>query len=150
MQRKEAIKLKEEYHAFRDRAGVVLFLFAAVLLVGLLRADAKREAGEPFSLTPPFMVGVQGFLAWLLYFYTALALRENVLKVRTGPHLPGIIGTMLIAAMVFYFNFVVQHLISMTFLLSLDLRQGTNTENFVFFEFWEDILQEEASKCRVY
>ncbi len=41
-QRKEAIKLKEEYHAFRDRAGVILFVFAAVLLVGLLRADAVR------------------------------------------------------------------------------------------------------------
>ena len=82
MQRKEAIKLKEEYHTFRDRSGVVLFAFASVLLVGLLRADAKRQAGEPFSLTPPFMVGVQAFLAWLLYFYTALALRENVLKVR--------------------------------------------------------------------
>ena len=81
MQRKEAIKLKEEYHTFRDRSGVVLFAFASVLLVGLLRADAKRQAGEPFSLTPPFMVGVQAFLAWLLYFYTALALRENVLKV---------------------------------------------------------------------
>ena len=59
----------------------MLFAFASVLLVGLLRADAKRQAGEPFSLTPPFMVGVQAFLAWLLYFYTALALRENVLKV---------------------------------------------------------------------
>lgn len=81
LQKKEAIKLKEEYHAFRDRSGIILFMFAAVLLVGLLRADAKREAGEPFSLTPPFMVGVQCFLAWLLYFYTALALRENVLKV---------------------------------------------------------------------
>ena len=81
-QRKEAIKLKEEYHTFRDRSGVILFAFAFVLLVGLLRADAKRQAGEPFSLTPPFMVGVQAFLAWLLYFYTALALRENVLKVR--------------------------------------------------------------------
>lgn len=82
MQRKEAIKLKEEYHTFRDNSGVMLFGFALVLLVGLLRADAKRKAGEPFSLTPPFMVGVQAFLAWLLYFYTALALRENVLKVR--------------------------------------------------------------------
>ena len=52
-----------------------------MLLAGLLRADAVRQAGEPFSLTPPFMVGCQAFLAWLLYFYTALALRENVLKV---------------------------------------------------------------------
>ncbi|CAK0752938.1 hypothetical protein CVIRNUC_002183 [Coccomyxa viridis] len=81
LQRKEAIKLKEEYHTFRDRSGVILFALASVLLLGLLRADAKRKAGEPFSLTPPFMVGVQAFLAWLLYFYTALALRENVLKV---------------------------------------------------------------------
>ena len=48
-----------------------------------------RSAGEPFSLTPPFMVGVQCFLAWLLYFYTALALRENVLKARApAPHKP--------------------------------------------------------------
>jgi hypothetical protein len=52
--------------------------------VGLSRADARRKAGEPFSLTPPLMVGAQCFLAWLLYFYTAMALRENVLKVRCG------------------------------------------------------------------
>lgn len=87
VQRKEAIKLKEEYHTFRDRSGVILFALASVLLLGLLRADAKRKAGEPFSLTPPFMVGVQAFLAWLLYFYTALALRENVLKVREAGHM---------------------------------------------------------------
>ena len=52
--------------------------------VGLSRADARRKAGEPFSLTPPLMVGAQCFLAWLLYFYTAMALRENVLKARHG------------------------------------------------------------------
>jgi len=154
-QRKAAIGLKEEYHAFRDRSGIVLFSFAATLLVrfclrmsiclrqgsvqayhlsvprdshkpafrlvtwptiqvafqarcsttviqwndsasssltprclcaqvGLSRADARRKAGEPFSLTPPLMVGAQCFLAWLLYFYTAMALRENVLKARRG------------------------------------------------------------------
>ena len=82
-QRKAAIGLKEEYHAFRDRSGVILFSFAAVLLVGLSRADARRKAGEPFSLTPPLMVGAQCFLTWLLYFYTAMALRENVLKARS-------------------------------------------------------------------
>lgn len=81
-QRKAAIGLKEEYHAFRDRSGVILFSFAAVLLVGLSRADARRKAGEPLSLTPPLMVGAQCFLTWLLYFYTAMALRENVLKAR--------------------------------------------------------------------
>ena len=81
-QRKAAIGLKEEYHAFRDRSGVILFTFAALLLVGLSRADARRKAGEPLSLTPPLMVGAQLFLTWLLYFYTAMALRENVLKAR--------------------------------------------------------------------
>ena len=84
-QRKAAIGLKEEYHAFRDRSGVILFSFAAVLLVGLSRADARRKAGEPLSLTPPLMVGAQCFLTWLLYFYTAMALRENVLKARRAP-----------------------------------------------------------------
>ena len=33
VQRKAAIGLKEEYHAFRDRSGIVLFSFAATLLV---------------------------------------------------------------------------------------------------------------------
>ena len=98
VQRKEAIKLKEEYHTFRDRSGVILFALASVLLVGLLRADAKRKAGEPFSLTPPFMVGVQAFLAWLLYFYTALALRENVLKVRKAAYMPSHIRFSCLAA----------------------------------------------------
>ena len=76
-QRHEAIRLKEEYHAFRDRIGVLLFASSAALLV----ADYLRPHSERFSLTPPFMVCVQIFLCWLLYVYTALALRENVLKV---------------------------------------------------------------------
>ena len=84
LQRKAAIGLKEEYHAFRDRSSMVLLGFAALLLLGLRRADARRAAGEPFTLTPPFMVGMQLYLSWLLYFYTAMSLRENVLKV-TAP-----------------------------------------------------------------
>ena len=81
LQRNEAIRLKEEYHGFRDRSGVYLFIFAAALLFGLRRADIVQGKGEPYTFTPPFMVGVQLFLCWLLYVYTALALRENVLKV---------------------------------------------------------------------
>ena len=82
LQRNEAIRIKEEYHAFRDRNGVLLFGFAAALLFALQRAGALRDKGRPFTLTPPVMVGVQLFLCWLLYMYTAMGLRENVLKAR--------------------------------------------------------------------
>lgn len=78
MQRNEAIRLKEEYHAFRDRIGLLLFAFSSALLI----VDLLRPHEENFSLTPPYMTCVQLFLCWLLYAYTALALRENVLKVR--------------------------------------------------------------------
>lgn len=77
LQRNEAIRLKEEYHAFRDRLGLMLFVFSASLLI----ADQLRPSTEYYSLTPPYMICVQLFLCWLLYVYTALALRENVLKV---------------------------------------------------------------------
>lgn len=79
--RKDAAALKEEYHSFRDRGGVLLTGASAALLAGLHRARAREAADEALTLTPPLMVGVQAMLAWLLYFYTALALRENVLVV---------------------------------------------------------------------
>ena len=82
LQRNEAIRLKEEYHAFRDRMAFMLFTVS----LGLLVADYLRPHSERFTLTPPFMVCVQVFLCWLLYVYTALALRENVLKVCFWPH----------------------------------------------------------------
>ena len=83
LQRSEAIRLKEEYHAFRDRCGLLLFVFSSALLI----ADQLRPDEENFSFTPPYMVCVQVFLCWLLYVYTGLALRENVLKVGGQPHL---------------------------------------------------------------
>lgn len=83
MQRNEGIRLKEEYHAFRDKMGVIMFVTGAALSLGLHNAQLRSQAQEAFSLTPPFMVGVQMFLCWMLYLYTALALRENVLKVDT-------------------------------------------------------------------
>jgi hypothetical protein len=87
VQRKEAHGLKEEYHAFRDKGAVLLCFLATTLLIGLYRADIVAGRPNQYSLTPPFMVGVQLFLGWLLYFYTAMALRENVLKVGSRkPH----------------------------------------------------------------
>ena len=58
-----------------------MFVTGAALSLGLHNAQLRSQAHEAFSLTPPFMVGVQIFLCWMLYLYTALALRENVLKV---------------------------------------------------------------------
>ena len=81
MQRNEGIRLKEEYHAFRDKIGFIMFVTGASLSLGLHNAQLRSQANEAFTLTPPFMVGVQIFLCWMLYLYTALALRENVLKV---------------------------------------------------------------------
>lgn len=62
--------------------GVMMFVIGASLSLGLHNAQLRSQAHEAFTLTPPFMVGVQIFLCWMLYLYTALALRENVLKVR--------------------------------------------------------------------
>eukprot|EP00884_Botryococcus_braunii_P014814 jgi/Botrbrau1/23333/Bobra.0102s0067.1 len=82
LQRKEQHALKEEYHGFRDKGAYLLIAASAMLLLGLWRAQEVSKSGAPgnYTLTPPFMVGVQFFLGWLLYFYTAMALRENVLR----------------------------------------------------------------------
>jgi hypothetical protein len=81
MQRSEGIRLKEEYHAFRDRTGYLLFAFSSVLLLGLRESRRRAAAGKPYTLTPPLMVGVQLLLLYMLYFFTAMVLRESVLKV---------------------------------------------------------------------
>lgn len=76
-----ANKLKEEYRSFRSKCAVIMFFFAAVLQMGVKRSELLREANEELTLLPVVMVGVQFFLCWLLFFYTATALRESVLKV---------------------------------------------------------------------
>lgn len=74
-------KLKEEYHCFRNHCAYIMFGFALLLHLGVLRSQKALEANEQLTLLPVVMVGVQLFLCWLLYFYTATALRESVLKV---------------------------------------------------------------------
>lgn len=81
LQRSEGIRMKEEYHSFRDRTGYLLFLFSSVLLLGLRESKRRAAAGKPHTLTPPLMVGVQLLLLYMLYFFTGMALRESVLKV---------------------------------------------------------------------
>eukprot|EP01026_Neomeris_dumetosa_P021553 TRINITY_DN1881_c0_g1_i1.p1 TRINITY_DN1881_c0_g1~~TRINITY_DN1881_c0_g1_i1.p1 ORF type:complete len:374 (-),score=46.18 TRINITY_DN1881_c0_g1_i1:129-1250(-) len=76
-----AIRMKEEYHQFRDRMALILLIMPALLVIGMKRADMRQAASELYTLTPPLLTGVQVNLAFLMYFYIAMALRENVLMV---------------------------------------------------------------------
>mmetsp|Transcript_16118 Transcript_16118/g.40956 ORF Transcript_16118/g.40956 Transcript_16118/m.40956 type:complete len:371 (-) Transcript_16118:92-1204(-) len=82
MRREQSFKVKEEYYHFRNHVGLVLVCVPAVLLLFLHRARVmEMEANRAsYTLTPAIMCAVHMFLAWMLYAYTALALRENVLK----------------------------------------------------------------------
>jgi len=86
IRRDESIKIKEEYHAFRNRSAYTMFTFSFLLYLGVLRSRRMAEVQAPLTLLPVVMVGIQLFLCWLLFFYTASALRESVLKIN-GSHI---------------------------------------------------------------
>nr|XP_043624106.1 transmembrane protein 120 homolog [Erigeron canadensis] len=65
------LKVKEEYYSFRDRTAYLFLFFPSLLLV--LRSQIW---GGCFPALP-----VQIYQAWLLFLYTGLALRENILRV---------------------------------------------------------------------
>ncbi|XP_022863982.1 transmembrane protein 120 homolog [Olea europaea var. sylvestris] len=70
------LKVKEEYNNIRDRTAYLFLFFPSLLLV--LRSwiwDGCLPA-----------LPVQLYQAWLLYLYTRLALRENILRVN-GSHI---------------------------------------------------------------
>lgn len=70
--RKEVrLKVKEEYNSYRDRTAFIFLLFPSTLL--FLRSWMW---GGCFPALP-----VQLYQAWLLFLYTNLALRENILRV---------------------------------------------------------------------
>ncbi|KAG0448844.1 hypothetical protein HPP92_027630 [Vanilla planifolia] len=70
--RKEVrLKAKEEYNNYRDRTAFLFLLFPSVLI--FLRSW-KWEGCFP-------VLPVQLYQAWLLFLYTSLALRENILRV---------------------------------------------------------------------
>lgn len=81
LQRNQGIRLKEEYHEYRDQRGWIMFLSSTLLLLALHRARSRSQSGQPLTFTPPIMVGVQLLLLFMLSFFTGLALRESVLKV---------------------------------------------------------------------
>ncbi|GAB2296386.1 hypothetical protein Dimus_030507 [Dionaea muscipula] len=65
------LKVKEEYNRFRDRTAFLFLLFPSTLLV--LRSWFWNGCMPAFP--------VQLYQAWLLFLYTGLALRENILRV---------------------------------------------------------------------
>lgn len=65
------LKVKEEYNGFRDRTAYLFLLFPSLLLI--LRSWIWDGCLPALS--------VQIYQAWLLYLYTGLALRENILRV---------------------------------------------------------------------
>jgi len=73
------IRLKEEYYAFRDKTVGIFVAAPTVLLLGLHRAHAVQAAEGEATLLPVLGSGIQLYVAWMLYFYTSVALRENVL-----------------------------------------------------------------------
>ncbi|KAL3651230.1 hypothetical protein CASFOL_004232 [Castilleja foliolosa] len=65
------LKVKEEYNSFRDRTA---FLFLCLPSLLLMLRSTIWEGCLP-------ALPVQLYQAWLLYLYTGLALRENILRV---------------------------------------------------------------------
>ncbi|XP_042422604.1 transmembrane protein 120 homolog [Zingiber officinale] len=65
------LKVKEEYNSYRDRTAFLFLVFPSTLL--FLRSWVWDECFPPLP--------VQLYQAWLLYLYTTLALRENILRV---------------------------------------------------------------------
>ncbi|CAL9078436.1 unnamed protein product [Musa textilis] len=69
--RKEVqLKVKEEYNNYRDRTAILFLLFPSILLI------LRSWIWEGCLPTLPFQL----YQAWLLFLYTSLALRENILR----------------------------------------------------------------------
>lgn len=65
------LKVKEEYNSYKDRTALLFLLFPSMLLI--LRSWIWDGCMPAFP--------VQLYQAWLLFLYTGLALRENILRV---------------------------------------------------------------------
>ncbi|KAJ6776627.1 TMPIT-LIKE PROTEIN [Salix koriyanagi] len=64
------LKVKEEYNSYRDKTALLFLFFPSVLLC--LRSWVWNGCMPSFP--------VQLYQAWLLFLYTGLALRENILR----------------------------------------------------------------------
>ena len=82
--RQEArLRLKEEYYRFRDRNTLVYVFAPLALLLGYSERVRPRALDDTQIgyLRAFYPIALQLYWVWLLYFYTALALRENILRV---------------------------------------------------------------------
>jgi len=90
LRKEQAIAIREDYHAFRSRAVWIMFFVPLMLYLGMKRADSVSKGTKyhhsTLTLTPPLLTGFQAYLAWLAYFYVAMALRECVLLLN-GSHI---------------------------------------------------------------
>lgn len=63
MRKDKAVAIREEYHAFRNRAVWVMFFIPLFLFLGMRRADNvaadKSTHDSSFSLTPPLLTGTK-------------------------------------------------------------------------------------------
>ncbi|KAL5551206.1 hypothetical protein UlMin_001382 [Ulmus minor] len=64
------LKVKEEYNSYRDKTALLFLLFPSILLI--LRSWIWEGCLPAFP--------VQLYQAWLLFLYTGLTLRENILR----------------------------------------------------------------------
>lgn len=81
--RQEArLRLKEEYYQFRDRNTLVYVIAPLALLLGYTERAHPTTLGDVQVgyLRAFYPIALQLYWIWMLYFYTALALRENILR----------------------------------------------------------------------
>ncbi|KAJ0966935.1 hypothetical protein J5N97_023852 [Dioscorea zingiberensis] len=71
MRKEVQLKMKDEYNSYRDRTAILFLLFPSILLI--LRSWIWNGCLPALP--------VQLYQAWLLFLYTSLALRENILRV---------------------------------------------------------------------
>ncbi|XP_068669681.1 uncharacterized protein [Aristolochia californica] len=65
------LRVKEEYNSYRDRTAIIFLVFPLILLT--LRRFFWKGCFPVWAVQP--------YQAWLLFLYTSLALRENILSV---------------------------------------------------------------------
>ncbi len=81
--RQEArLRIKEEYYQFRDRNTLVYVFAPMALLLGYTERvhPTALDARQVGYLRAFYPIALQLYWIWMLYFYTALALRENILR----------------------------------------------------------------------
>jgi hypothetical protein len=89
----DRLRLKEDYVNFRQNCTIMYVMFPLILfswynskhsghfffMNHIVKGSESYQFVETF-LTASYPIALQAYFSWLLYFYTALGLRENILK----------------------------------------------------------------------